>query len=193
MTIRSSTRATSCSSPRRVLSIHHRAGPRATAFVFTLVPIRPHPRCELHSLRTFLPARVASLSAHPSLLSIPTRPPRRLATPTDSPPNSTPTSLRMDNYPRAGDDTRHAAVDRDAHAPRVSVQIRPEHERVRPRVPPALARRGRRERRRVGGSHGVGARGASAAVPPAPGPVDVKARSIHWSPYDHVGVVHADP
>jgi hypothetical protein len=35
---------------------------------------------------------------------------------------------------------------------------------------------------------------ASAAPPPPPGRSADQARSIsHWSPYDHVGVVNADP
>ena len=54
------------------------------AFVFTLVPIRPRRRCELHSLRTFSPGgRI--ISAHPIAFN-----PRRLSTPLLTPFNSAP-------------------------------------------------------------------------------------------------------
>jgi hypothetical protein len=45
-----------------------------------------------------------------------------------------------------------------------------------------------------GASMPSAASSASAAPPPPPGRSADQARSIsHWSPYDHVGVVNADP
>ena len=46
------------------------AANQARSIYFTLVPIRPRSRCELHSLRTFSPG-VSFLSAHHPSLSIP--------------------------------------------------------------------------------------------------------------------------
>jgi hypothetical protein len=158
------------------------------AFYLTLVPIRPRWRGERRSLRTSPGAslRPGSLAFNPR--------PRRLSTPLLTPFNSTPTSLRMDNYPQVGrqrrdePDRRLESVRRRRRVAEHRASARREQgERVRPRD----GRRRRRRRRRV---HGCHRQGLGRARPLRVRQTRVQAEGIsHWSPYDRVGVVNADP
>jgi transcription initiation factor IIE alpha subunit len=138
------------------------------AFCLALVPVRPRSRGARRSLRTFSPG----VSPRPLLAFDPR--PRRLSTPTDA------FELHPDVASNDGTALRRAI--HDVSVPGVQVRGRAARRRRGRRAAGAEDERGHEESAR-----GLRARGFDRAE--AAGQV----RSIHWSPYDPVRVVDADP
>ena len=147
----------------------------------TLVPIRPRSRCGRRFLRTFSPGdslRPGSLAFNPDA-------PRRLSTPLLTPLNSTPTfvaSYGTRLIRQAGDVHGQVAGGDEAEFAQ-RADARGDAARVRDAGGRALASATRADER--DGTQGDGAQGVHRGVQGA--------FSSHWSPYDPVGVVNADP
>jgi hypothetical protein len=152
------------------------------AFSFTtLVPVRTRPRGERRSLRTLLPG----VTLRPPTACNPDTP-RRLSTPLLTPFNSTPTSLRTDPRPSdASDDARETTAadvlgDDTARVCKALWASRCRDMHAKHAKTHASDLVERRTRTIESKSEAKSAKSA-------------KARSIHWSPYDRVRVVNADP
>jgi quinol monooxygenase YgiN len=157
----------------------------------TLVPIRPRSRGERRSLRTLSPG----VSLRPGSLAFNARP-RRLSSPLLTPTNSTPTFVALTlTSVAAHKETAHYARWRDDVADAMAVPRRAG------KYVPVYPWRG------LWGSGAAARRKASARSTPeeasflkprrddgASDENEDEARSIsHWSPYDRVRVVNADP
>jgi hypothetical protein len=139
---------------------------------YTLVPIRPRWRGERRSLRTFSPG--ASLRPPPAFNS---DTPRRLSTPLLTPMNSTPTSLCMER-PSVEDAGKVEGVYR--------ARVGPSTPTLGASLPQAV--KDWEELASI-----VRVAGDDCRFVVGWDRVRGGARSIHWSPYDRVRVVNADP
>ena len=144
---------------------------------YTLVPIRPRRRGERRSLRT-----LPGASLRPGSLAFNPRP-RRLSTPQLTPFNSTPTFARIE---RPSPSSTRAHADRSPRASSSTTSFTP------PKFAGVLARR----LSDAGGKLVSGTRDTLLSFGTSPRRrrgVGAEVRSIHWFPYDRVGVVNADP
>ena len=174
----------------------------SSAFYFTLVPVRPRRRGERRSLRTFSPGA----SLRPPLAFNPDTP-RRLSTPLLTPFNSTPTFARMD--PRPSDDAKRGAVRGQDGAAKKTQRteitacstpspvallygtLTAEHYEDSisqdPRIDELRRKTVVTENPQYSADYAdPDRRSVANAVQ-----VHFRVRSIHWSPYDRVGVVNA--
>ena len=170
------------------------ARPARGAFYLTLVPIRPRRRGERRSLRTFpvVSLRPGSLAFNPR--------PRRLSTPLLTPFNSTHrrrsprTAERWSTTSDGGSRTRSPS----SRPPRRRWSWTTTTTTTSQTIGPAKRAVGSSSAATTANSRACArGRGAPAAAERdgalAAESDDPKVRSIHWSPYDRVGDVDADP
>ena len=150
---------------------------------YTLVPIRPRRRGERRSLRT-----LPGASLRPGSLGFNPRP-RRLSTPTDA--------FQLHPDIRSYRTTLIASDDGRATTTRKARRRASRSAPTTPRVPRAylrlVRRRGGVHAARVLPLRGVPRREGVRGRRRDRGGVDAEVCSIHWSPYDSVRVVNADP
>ena len=149
----------------------------------TLVPVRPRRRGERRSLRT-----LPGASLRPGSLGFNPRP-RRLSTPTDA--------FQLHPDIRSYRTTLIASDDGRATTTRKARRRASRSAPTTPRVPRAylrlVRRRGGVHAARVLPLRGVPRREGVRGRRRDRGGVDAEVCSIHWSPYDSVRVVNADP